>query len=55
MVLTTSEREEDLRSSYEYMANSYVTKPIEIEEFEVTVGRLGLYWVLTNTPPKIEE
>lgn len=54
VVLTTSDRDEDLQSSYNHGANSYVTKPVKIEEFEVKMGNLGLYWVLTNVPPKME-
>lgn len=55
VVLTTSDQGEDVRRAYKIGANSYVTKPIQIEEFQVKVGNLGLYWILTNTSPETDE
>ena len=55
VVLTTSDREKDVQAAYEAGANSYVTKPVKIEDFEVKVGDMGLYWTLSNEPPEIEE
>lgn len=48
VVLTSSNEERDVVESYNLGANSYVCKPIEIEQFTTTIGQLGLYWVLVN-------
>lgn len=53
VVLTTSEYIADVQRAYEYGANSYVTKPIEFNDFQAKVSDLGLYWILTNTPPSL--
>lgn len=53
IMLTTSARDEDIAKGYFHMANSYVTKPVNFEEFIKKVKEIPLYWLLTNTlPPK---
>jgi two-component system, response regulator len=32
--------------------NSYVSKPVQFEEFARVVAQLGLYWLLVNKPPQ---
>lgn len=52
VVLTTSQEEADLISSYEAGANSYIRKPVEMEKFVEAIRQLGLYWLMINlTPP----
>ncbi|MDA2932096.1 response regulator [Nitrospinae bacterium AH-259-F20] len=51
VVLTTSNQEKDVQRSYELGVNSYVNKPVIIEDLQAKVGNLGLYWVITNEPP----
>ncbi len=51
VVLTSSDEERDRLQSYATGANSFVRKPVVFEAFAETVGRLGVYWVLTNEPP----
>lgn len=51
VVLTSSSEDEDMLSSYEFGANSYVRKPVEFGAFAGAVGQLGLYWMLLNQPP----
>ena len=39
VVLTTSDSEDDVRSSYSLHANAYVTKPVDFERFVTSYGR----------------
>jgi len=51
VMLTTSEREEEVVKSYANGANSYITKPVSFSEFARKVQEVKLYWLLVNTPP----
>ncbi len=51
VVLTSSRQDEDLVSSYNLGANSYVRKPVDFNEFVAAVGQLGMYWLLLNQLP----
>lgn len=55
IMLTTSDREEDIASSYGHYANSYLTKPVEFKAFEDKIMQLNSYWLLINEPPVLEE
>ena len=53
IVLTVSEREEDVLRSYQLGANSYVTKPVSFDDFIKAVSALGEFWiVIARLPPK---
>jgi two-component system response regulator len=51
VILTSSNEEEDILSSYRLGANSYVRKPVEFQRFAEAVQQLGLYWMLINQAP----
>ena len=51
VMLTTSEREDEICRSYKAGANSFVSKPVRFADFVERVKSLKLYWVLTNLLP----
>src|SRR5262249_24748832 len=53
VILTSSDEEQDLLTSYRLGANSYVRKPVDFTQFTEVVRQLGLYWlVLNQSPPR---
>ena len=55
IMLTTSERDEDIVRSYEHYANSYLTKPVGFKAFEEKIVQVDFYWMILNKPPVIED
>ena len=53
VVMTSSKEERDMVSGYELGANSYIRKPVDIDQFRETVKNVGLYWLVVNQPPPI--
>jgi CheY-like chemotaxis protein len=45
VVLTTSRSPGDIRRAYELCANSFVSKPVELEDFVALIGEVHAWWL----------
>jgi CheY-like chemotaxis protein len=45
VVLTTSRAPGDVRKAYELCANSFVSKPVELDDFVALIGELRSWWL----------
>lgn len=52
VILTSSQQEQDMITSYKLGVNSYIIKPIDFNKFVESVETLGLYWMLLNQYPR---
>ena len=55
IVLTTSSADSDIQLCYDCGANSYIVKPVELENFIDAVARLRDYWFKIVILPKFED
>jgi two-component system, response regulator len=51
VMLTSSAEPSDIATCYALGVNSYVVKPVDIDEYFRSVGDVGRYWVLINRTP----
>jgi two-component system, response regulator len=52
VVFTSSVQEQDVIDSYELGVNSFVVKPIGIQDFKLTVQQVATYWLELNIDPR---
>lgn len=52
VIMTTSDEQNDLITSYKLGANSYIRKPVDLENFIVAIKQLGMYWLVLNQQPE---
>ncbi len=45
VMLTTSDAPSDVRAAYDHHVNSYITKPVDLEQFFAVVKGLDGYWL----------
>lgn len=55
VVMSSSKEQSDLGRSYALGVNSYIVKPVVFEAFTKAVQELGLYWLLLNQPPALQQ
>jgi two-component system response regulator len=48
VMLTSSAQDRDLHACYELGANSYIVKPVDMEQFMAAVNNIGVYWLGLN-------
>lgn len=48
VILTSSREEKDLATGYLRGANSYIVKPVDMDQFVSAVQQLQLYWLVLN-------
>ncbi|MBN1590034.1 MAG: response regulator [Pirellulales bacterium] len=53
IILTSSEAEVDLAQAYEYRANSYLVKPLDLKGFGQLMNTLTGYWLRCDHHPEL--
>jgi len=48
VILTSSDETPDIHRAYELGANSYLVKPVILDEFHRKIREAGVYWALLN-------
>jgi len=51
VVLTSSAEDSDVLATYDLGGNSYVRKPVKMDDFTRATAQLGLYWSIINLAP----
>ncbi len=51
VALTSSKQDSDMIESYNLGVNSFITKPVEFENFTKAIVDIGYYWMMLNNIP----
>lgn len=54
VILTTSDAEADILTSYRLQANCYLSKPVQLEEFESLVKSINDFWLTKVQLPRLD-
>jgi two-component system response regulator len=54
IILTTSDSEADIVKSYQLQANCYLSKPVQLDQFEVVVQSINSFWLNMVKLPRHE-
>ena len=52
VIMTTSENEEDVKFAYKHHVNSYISKPVDMDEFTRIVSSINDFWLTIVRLPK---
>jgi chemotaxis family two-component system response regulator Rcp1 len=52
VILTTSDAEADILKSYQLLANCYLSKPVQLDEFEALVKSINDFWLTAVKLPQ---
>lgn len=56
VILTTSDAEADILKSYELQANCYLSKPVQLDEFESLVRSISDFWLkMVKLPQRAQD
>lgn len=55
VILTGSKEDHDVQQCYNLGGNSYVVKPINLNEFITTIKEIAYYWLHVNQPVSLEK
>lgn len=50
-MLTSSDKDLDLKDAYKLGVNSYLVKPVVLSSFVAAVTKLGMFWAVLNEQP----
>jgi two-component system response regulator len=50
VMLTSSAEDQDLQACYALGVNSYIVKPVDIDQFFTAIQQVGMYWLILNRP-----
>jgi len=54
VIMTTSSAEKDITQAYDNYANSYLVKPLDLQQFMPMLESIGFYWLIWNKSPNID-
>ncbi|WP_291725797.1 response regulator [Bernardetia sp.] len=55
LVMTTSENEEDIKFAYRNHANSYISKPVDMNEFTKIITSINNFWLTVVKLPSSQQ